>query len=55
MKNIVKESFNASNVSFANKLRLEDGKKKTTENDIEIPNGISIIIFIRDFNSCTCI
>ena len=53
MKNIVKESFNASNVSFANKLRLEDGKK-TTENDIEIPNGISIIIFIRDFNSCTC-
>ena len=28
MKNIVKESFNASNVSFANKLRLEDGKKK---------------------------
>ena len=27
MKNIVKESFNASNVSFANKLRLEDGEK----------------------------
>ena len=54
MKNIVKESLNARNVSFANKLRLEDGKK-TTENDIEIPNGISIIIFIRDFNSCTCI
>ena len=39
MKNIVKESFNASNVSFANKVRLEDGKK-TTENEIEIPNGI---------------